>query len=45
VERVLALAPDTPEGQAARQALDNMRAAHPDSGAAGQPPPPGGSVP
>jgi cytochrome c-type biogenesis protein CcmH/NrfG len=43
-QRVLELAPDTPEGKAARQALDNMRAAHPDTGAAG-PPPPRGSVP
>ena len=29
-EQVLELAPDSPEGRAARQALDNIRAAHPE---------------
>lgn len=33
-EQVLALAPDSPEGRAAKQALDGMRSAHPDVGAA-----------
>jgi cytochrome c-type biogenesis protein CcmH/NrfG len=28
-QRVLALAPDSPEGQAARRALDSLRSAHP----------------
>jgi tetratricopeptide (TPR) repeat protein len=36
-QRVLELAPDTPEGQAARRALDSLRAAHP----AGAPAKPG----
>jgi tetratricopeptide (TPR) repeat protein len=31
-EQVIALAPDTPEGRAARQALDGMRSAHPEVG-------------
>lgn len=34
-ERVVALAPDSPEGQAARRALDGLRSAHPAAGAAG----------
>lgn len=33
-ERVIQLAPDSPEGRAARQALDAMKGAHPDLGAA-----------
>lgn len=41
-ERVIALAPDSPEGQAAKQALDSMRTAHPamdgTSAPAGAPP-------
>ncbi len=32
-EQVIALAPDSPEGRAARQALDSMRSAHPEAGA------------
>jgi tetratricopeptide (TPR) repeat protein len=32
-QRVIELAPDTPEGRAARQALDNMKSAHPNLGA------------
>lgn len=31
-ERVVELAPDSPEGQAARRALDGLRSAHPDAG-------------
>lgn len=31
-EQVIAAAPDSPEGRAARQALDSMKAAHPDVG-------------
>lgn len=31
-EQVIALAPDSPEGRAARQALDSMRSAHPEAG-------------
>lgn len=33
-ERVLQLAPDSPEGQAAKRALEGLRTAHPDAGAA-----------
>ncbi|MCL4845099.1 MAG: tetratricopeptide repeat protein [Acidobacteria bacterium] len=33
-ERVIALAPDSPEGRAAKQALDSMRTAHPGLGGA-----------
>ena len=31
-QQVIALAPDSPEGRAARQALDNMKSAHPAGG-------------
>lgn len=31
-ERVVELAPDSPEGQAARRALEGLRSAHPDAG-------------
>jgi cytochrome c-type biogenesis protein CcmH/NrfG len=31
-EKVIQLAPDSPEGRTARQALDNMKAAHPEVG-------------
>lgn len=34
-ERVVELAPDSPEGQAARRALDGLRSAHPAAGAPG----------
>jgi tetratricopeptide (TPR) repeat protein len=34
-ERVVALAPESPEGQAARRALDGLRSAHPAAGTAG----------
>jgi tetratricopeptide (TPR) repeat protein len=33
-QRLIEIAPDSPEARAARQALDGMRAAHPDGGAA-----------
>ena len=36
-QQVLQIAPDSPEGQAARRALDSMRSAHPASGAAQKP--------
>ena len=32
-EEIVRLAPESPEGRAAKQALDNMKAAHPDVGA------------
>lgn len=34
-ERVVALAPDSPEGRAARRALEGLRSAHPAAGAPG----------
>jgi tetratricopeptide (TPR) repeat protein len=34
--QVVALAPDSPEGQAARKALDGLKNAHPDAGSAGK---------
>jgi cytochrome c-type biogenesis protein CcmH/NrfG len=34
-QRLLEVAPDTPEGRAARQALDNLKAAHPGLGSGG----------
>ncbi len=40
-EQVVALAPDSPEGRSARQALDNMKSAHPGMGGAASPKPPG----
>ena len=33
-QRVVQLAPDSPEGQAAKRAIDSMRSAHPDTGGA-----------
>jgi len=36
-QQVLQIAPDSPEGQAARRALDSMRSAHPNAGAAQKP--------
>jgi tetratricopeptide (TPR) repeat protein len=33
-QQVIALAPDSPEGRAAKQALDGMRSAHPEAGGA-----------
>jgi cytochrome c-type biogenesis protein CcmH/NrfG len=36
-QQVLQIAPDSPEGQAARRALDSMRSAHPGTGAAQKP--------
>jgi tetratricopeptide (TPR) repeat protein len=36
-QQVLQLAPDSPEGQAAKRALDAMRSAHPPSGSAQKP--------
>ena len=36
-QQVLQIAPDSPEGQAARRALDSMRSAHPTAGAAQKP--------
>ena len=36
-EQVIKIAPDSPEGQAARRALDSLRAAHPGQGAAVKP--------
>jgi tetratricopeptide (TPR) repeat protein len=42
-QQVLALAPDSPEGRAARQALDGMKSAHPDLGAGTAPPAPRGT--
>jgi tetratricopeptide (TPR) repeat protein len=36
-QRVVDLAPDTPEGQAARRALDNVKAAHPNLNTAAAP--------
>jgi tetratricopeptide (TPR) repeat protein len=41
-EQVVAVAPDTPEGRAARQALDNMKSAHPPGVATSAPPKPPG---
>ena len=35
-QQVIQIAPDSPEGQAARRALDSLRSAHPSLGAAGQ---------
>ena len=40
-QRVVELAPDSPEGQAAKRALDAMKSAHPNLGAAAQPVAPG----
>lgn len=40
-EQVVAASPDSPEGRAARQALDNMKSAHPGVGSAASPKPPG----
>lgn len=37
-QQVIQLAPDSPEGQAAKRALDTLRSAHPSLGAAGQKP-------
>ena len=37
--RVVELAPDSPEADRARQALEGLRSAHPDGGATSQPPP------
>jgi len=37
-QQVIQLAPDGPEGQAAKRALDSLRSAHPSLGAAGQKP-------
>jgi hypothetical protein len=34
-EQVMQVAPDSPEGQAAKRALDSLRAAHPVAGAGG----------
>lgn len=42
-QRVVALAPDSPEGRAAKQALDGLRAAHPDVGKVPVARPPGPS--
>ena len=36
-QQVIEIAPDSPEGQAAKRALDSMRSAHPNTGS-GQPP-------
>ena len=36
-QQVLRIAPDSPEGQAARRALDSMRSAHPNAGAVQKP--------
>jgi hypothetical protein len=36
-EQVIAIAPDSPEGRAARQALDGMRSAHPETGGTAAP--------
>jgi tetratricopeptide (TPR) repeat protein len=36
-QQVLQIAPDSPEGQAARRALDSMRSAHPNTGAVQKP--------
>jgi cytochrome c-type biogenesis protein CcmH/NrfG len=36
-EQVIAIAPDSPEGRAARQALDSLKSAHPGVGGAGTP--------
>ena len=36
-QQVLKLSPDSPEGQAARRALDGLRSAHPPNGAAAKP--------
>lgn len=36
-ERVLAIAPDSPDGRTAKQALEGMRSAHPPSGGAAPP--------
>jgi len=35
--QVIAIAPDSPEGQAARRALDSLRSAHPGTGSAQKP--------
>jgi regulator of sirC expression with transglutaminase-like and TPR domain len=46
-KRVVTLAPETPEGRAARQALESVKAAHPDvapSAAAPPAPPPKGGA-
>ena len=40
-EQAIALAPDSPEGRAAKQALDNMKSAHPGVGGTAQPKAPG----
>jgi len=37
-QQVLAIAPDSPEGQAAKRALDGLRSAHPNMDATGQKP-------
>lgn len=37
-QQVLEIAPDSPEGQAAKRALDGLRSAHPGTGAAAQKP-------
>lgn len=37
-EQVISLSPDSPEGRAARQALEGMRSAHPETGTAAAPP-------
>ena len=41
-ERVVQLAPESPEGQAAKRALDGLRSAHPASGTPAAPRPSGG---
>ena len=40
-QRVVEIAPDSPEGQAAKRALDALKSAHPNLGAAGQAAAPG----
>jgi len=42
-EQVVAIAPESPEGRAARQAIDSMRGAHPDFGQGGEAPSSGGA--
>ena len=43
-EQVVAIAPESPEGRAARQALDSMNAAHPGADASGAVPPDDGEA-
>lgn len=42
-ERLIEIAPDSPEGRAARQALDSLRSAHPGGVGTGDEVPPGGA--